>query len=813
MASETARETLYLKSGWRFRLGDCADGALPDLNDDDWQEVSVPHDWAIAGPFDRFHDIQYTRIVADGETRKQEHTGRTGGLPHVGRAWYRKRQAVPEKWRGKRVLLQFDGAMSHSKVYVNGEYVGERPYGYISFWFDITDHLRFGEDNLIAVALDNKPYASRWYPGAGLYRKVTLTVVDPVHIETWGTYITTEVGEREAVVRVKTEVANRTDQPQSVELMTHVLTADGERVAELKATLSVPAGQTSTAMATGTVTDPVLWDVDSPQLYTAETSVAVGGKLVDRSSTRFGIRRIEFSRERGFLLNGRRVKFRGVCMHHDLGALGAAVNVRAIERQLELLKAMGCNAIRTSHNPPAVELLDLCDEMGFLVIDEAFDEWRLGKVGNGYHTLFEEWAERDLRDMIRRDRNHPSIVMWSIGNEITEQYRTNGWETAKFLTNICHDEDPTRPVTAGFNEAKGAIENGLASVVDIVVWNYEHPRYGEHLEAHPEWIMYGAETESCVSSRGEYYLPVRDLRDQQWPNLHCSAYDVEAPPWGCPPEYELEMQERYPQLLGQFIWTGFDYLGEPTPHKTAWPSRSSYFGILDLAGFPKDRYYLYKSVWTDEPVLHLFPHWNWHGHEETVIPVHCYTSYDAAELFLNGRSLGVRRKAESPDEVQSTGEGGLGWPFTRFRLMWEVPYEPGTLEVVALDDEGRPAMRRQMVTAGPPASIELTADRPLIKADGEDLAFVTVRILDAAGNICPTAKERVAFEIEGPGEIVALDNGDPTDVESFVGTTRRTFNGLALAIVRFRPTEAGTFRLIAHGTGMESGTVTISSEG
>lgn len=812
MSQSGLRQTVPLKTGWRFLRGDVADGMAPSLDDSGWREVRVPHDWAIEGPFDRAHDLQETQIWADGETQVREHTGRTGGLPHVGKAWYRRRFTVPEAWAGRRVYVMFDGAMSYSKVYVNGEYVGERPYGYISFYFDITDYLRVGEENLLAVSLDNPPYASRWYPGAGLYREVQLSVVHPVHVAPWGTYVTTpEITDERAKVSIRVELENASGIEQDAELRVRIVSQKGEAVAQLETPALVQTGL-STHRLEGEIARPKLWSLDSPHLYTAEIEVVAAGQSADLYTTRFGVRSIEFSRKDGFRLNGARVEFKGVCMHHDLGALGAAVNRRAIERQLEILRGMGCNAIRTSHNPPAKELLELCDEMGFLVIDEAFDEWRIGKVGNGYHKVFDEWAERDLRDMIRRDRNHPCIVMWSIGNEIPDQGHPEGAETARFLTRICHEEDPTRPVTAGFNQADDAIKNGLAGAVDIVGWNYEHHRYEARLNNHPDWIMYGSETESCVSSRGEYYLPVKDARDVQWPSLHSSAYDVEAPPWGCPPEYELLQQELHPELLGQFTWTGFDYLGEPTPHKFAWPSRSSYFGIVDLAGFPKDRYYLYKSVWTDEPVLHLFPHWNWEGYEGELIPVHCFTSFDAAELFLNGRSLGLRRKAKHPDDKDGVYDGGLGWPFTRYRLMWDVPYEPGTLEVVAYDNEGKAAMRKRVVTAGRPAKVELVPDRVVIRADGEDLSFVTVRITDVEGNLCPKAEHRLSFQVKGPGEIAALDNGDPTSLEPFQNTTRRAFNGLCLAIVRSQDGATGAIELTARGVGLETATVTIRAE-
>ena len=812
---KSTRLEVELKTGWRLFRGDHQDGADVALDDSDWEIVDVPHDAAIGGAFDRAADLQRTRVLEDGERKERDHTGRTGGLPHVGQVWYRRVVHAPSGAAiGSRVLIEFDGVMSHSAVYMNGVHVGGRPNGYISFVCDVTDAFRFGEKNVLAVRVDNKPHASRWYPGLGIYRNVRLIVKAPVHIAHWGTKITTpEVSERRSTVRIEVAVTNTSHDARDVELAIDILDMSGQSVARASKRAPVASQGEHVFDLSLTLTQAKLWSVESPHLYTAVQRVLVDERVVDQVETRFGIRDIAFDADNGFRINGRRVQFKGVCLHHDLGSLGAAVNVRATERRLELLKEMGCNAIRTSHNPPDPGLLDLCDSMGFLVIDEAFDEWRDGKVPNGYSTIFDEWAETDLRDMIRRDRNHPSVVMWSIGNEVREQRRENGKEVAQFLTSICHDEDPTRPVTAGFNAAEAAIANGLADVVDIVGWNYEHDRYHQHRSNHPNWVVYGSETESCVSSRGEYYLPVRHSQSVRRPSLHCNAYDTEATRWGCPAEVELAAQEANPYLLGQFTWTGFDYLGEPTPYYVEWPSRSSYFGILDLCGFPKDRYFLYRSVWSDEPTLHLFPHWNWEGHEGRVIPVHCFTSFDAAELFLNGRSLGVRRKARTRLESQDPAGDGehLGWPFTRFRLMWDVPYEPGMLTVVAHDDKGRPVMEKSVITAGQPAKIELVPDRSSIKADGEDLSFVTVKITDKAGNVCPRAENRVAFQIEGPGTLAAIDNGDPTSLEPFVGTNRRAFHGLCLATVRSRRDEVGRIRLSAAAEGLEGATVEIET--
>jgi beta-galactosidase len=525
--------------------------------------------------------------------------------------------------------------------------------------------------------------------------------------------------------------------------------------------------------------------------------VKVNGRKVDHDETIFGIREVRFDPNTGFFLNGRNLKLKGVCMHHDLGSLGIALNCRALERQLEILQEMGCNAIRTSHNPPAPELLDLSDAMGFLVIDEAFDEWKIGKVDNGYHLLFDEWAEKDLRAMIKRDRNHPCVIMWSIGNEVREQRSETGAEAAKFLTEIAHDEDPTRPVTAGFNHSDPAIKHGLAAVVDIPGWNYKPFKYAQYHADHPEWAMYGSETESCVSTRGEYYFPVEEERDNWRETLQVSSYDLAAAPWGYPPDYELKAQEECPFIMGEFVWTGFDYLGEPTPYKQEWPSRSSYFGIIDLCGFPKDRYYLYQSQWSEKKVLHLLPHWNWEGREGEITPVHCYTNYEAAELFLNGRSLGIRRK--NPD--------GL---FDRYRLIWEdVRYEPGSLKVAAYDQHGQIAAEKEVKTAGSPAQILLLPDRTTISNDRRDLSFMTVKIVDDEGDLCPLADNLVQFRLNGPGEIVAVDNGDPTGLEPFIADYRRAFHGLCLLVVKAVKDASGEIRISASSENLQGSETVI----
>ena len=797
------RHIITLRDDWRFARIDAPAAAQLDYDDSQWSQIRVPHDWAIEGAFDKAHDLMVTKIVEDGQTKAWEHSGRTGGLPHVGVGWYRRGFSLSRAEAESRVFVEFGGVMSHSRVHINGHEIGSWPYGYSSFCFELTDHIRWDEENMLAVRVDNKPQASRWYPGAGIYRHVRLVVVNPVHVTHWGTYITTpEITAREALVAVSTEIANQTDCKQKVELTARVIDPSGAKV--IKGTLcqDIEAGATRHFDQELEVTNPILWDIADPQLYNLVTEVRIDGRKVDHYETPFGIRALRFDANEGFFLNDRRVQLKGVCMHHDLGALGAAVNRRALERQLEILQEMGCNAIRTSHNPPAPELLDLCDRMGFLVIDEAFDEWRQPKMKNGYHILFDDWAEKDLRAMIKRDRNHPCVIMWSIGNEIPDQNDPRGAEVARFLTGICHDEDPTRPVTAGFNLSDQAIAHGLAAAVDIPGWNYKCHLYEKYHAEHPEWVMYGAETESCISSRGEYFLPVEIERGITRPSLHCTSYDVAAPPWGYEPDREFAAQEDYPFSLGQFTWTGFDYLGEPTPYYTQWPSRSSYFGIVDLCGLPKDRYYLYRSHWSDKPTLHLLPHWNWEGCEGQSIPVHCYTSYPSAELFLNGQSLGVRKKGAQ--------ESSLGLPYTRYRLIWEdVPYEPGTLKVVAFDEQNRPAMVREMRTAGAPARIELLPDRSLIKADGQDLSFITVRITDSDGNLCPRAENRVAFKVTGTGEITAVDNGDPTSLEPFGTGSRRTFNGMCVLILRSLPGKKGPMRIKAAADGLAPAEVVV----
>ena len=685
---------------WRFLKGDAPGAEAPGFADASWRTLTLPHDWAIEGPFDK------------------QYNPNTGGLPVSGTGWYRKHFKIPASEEGRVVSVEFDGAMSNARVWLNGTEVAFRPYGYSSFDVDLTPHLRWGEENVLAVRLTPEPNASRWYPGAGIYRNVWLTVTDPVHVAHWGTYVTTpEVQPDRATVAIVTGVENRTPAAAAIRLETGIIDASGAVVSRVSSEASVPAGGKQTIAQKLNVANPRLWDIDHPDLYRAITEVKQGSGVLDRYVTPFGIRTIEFNSEKGFLLNGRYLKIHGVCNHHDLGALGTAVNVRALERQLEIMRSMGVNAIRTSHNPPAPELLDLADRMGFLIMDEAFDMWRIPKVKNGLSKFFDEWHERDLRDLVRRDRNHPSVIMWSIGNEIPEQAKSGGGILARQLTEICHQEDRTRPTTSAFNQPDAAIRNELAANVDVPGFNYVPMRYAELQKAHPSWAIYGSETESCVSSRGVYHLPMK--LEGKTPDLQVSSYDIEAPPWAYCPDVEFTYQQESPNVLGEFVWTGFDYLGEPTPYGSVkdWPSRSSYFGIVDLAGFPKDRFYIYKSYWTSAPTVHVFPHWNWSGHEGEKIPIMVYTNAQEVELFLNGKSLGSKKLGVDTFEMPVNRKvSKTGVLTSRFRLVWEVPYQPGELRAVGYRD-GKEYAVDSVKTAGAPARIVLSPDRKSIRSD------------------------------------------------------------------------------------------------
>lgn len=790
-----SRRTVLLDKDWLFFHGEVENGESPSIKTNGWQSVTVPHDWAISGEFDRSIDLVEAMVTEDGEQVPQVRTGRTGGLPHIGVGWYRRKLDLPASLEGKRVSVEFDGAMSHAKVFVNGKFAGEWPYGYASFGFDITDLVEFGGENTLAVRLENKPASSRWYPGAGIYRDVRMVITDQVYVKQWGAYVTTpDIQQGKGTVSVETTVLNKSGEIKNVKLKTDILSPANEVVATV--TSDVQVQDANTVEQSLNAPSPQLWSVEKPVLYTAVTTIMDGEQVLDKYETPFGFRYFEFTNNEGFFLNGERVQLNGVCLHHDLGPLGAAVNLSSIRHRLNLLKEMGCNAIRTSHNPPAPELLYLTDKMGFLVIDEAFDEWKLPKTENGYNKLWDEWAEKDMTAFIHRDRNHPSVIMWSVGNEIREQGSKDGAEYCQFLVDICKREDPTRPTTAGFNNWQGAIKNGFADIVDVPGWNYKPQHYRFIHEKFPHWKMYASETASTVSSRGEYFFPAEEKVHFTREPYHSSSFDMEFPRWATSPDQEFAAQDSFKFMAGEFVWTGFDYLGEPTPYNVEWPARSSYFGIIDLCGIPKDRYYLYQSKWTDKEVLHLLPHWNWE--EGQKVPVHCYTSFDKAELFLNGKSLGVREKDPSKR-------------YTTYRLVWDdVLYQPGELKIVALDEQNKPLKETVMRTAGEPAAIRLEADRMEIAADGKELAFVTVSVVDKDGNLCPRANNRIDFVTEGQGALKAVGNGDPTSLESFVKPFRKAFNGKCMAIIQ-ADDQPGEITLTATSADLDAAKIKIKT--
>lgn len=764
------REVLLLDKGWKFIRNDLSNGEALNLDVTKWEDVTVPHDWAITQNFDMNIDMQSVQVIEDGEKSAKLRTGRTGALPCFGVGWYRKILQVTKSDEGKRLFIELDGAMSRAKVYLNGEFVGEWPYGYSSFSFELTKLIKYGQDNLLAIRLENKPESSRWYPGAGLYRNVRLVKTSASRIAQWGTTITTPVVEEKlAEVKIRTEVDALVEESGDLKLTTEIYDQAGNRVGIASSVRK--KGEKNQFDQTLKVKNPQLWSIDHPVCYYAISKLWKGSMVQDEAKTTFGIRSIRFDKNDGFFLNGKGVKLKGVCMHHDLGPIGAAVNYRATERQIAMMKEMGCNALRTSHNPPSPEMLQVCDSLGLVVLDEAFDEWNHGKNANGYAQFFDQWAEKDVKAMVRRDRNHPSVIMWSIGNEIREQSMASGKETARWLTSICHEMDPTRPVAAGFDQHVSAIKNGLTDEVDIVGFNYKPHDYQKKHAEKPEYILFGSETASTVSTRGEYKFPARENKGPWYQDYQLSSYDMEYPNWASTPDTEFEMQDDCPFILGEFVWTGFDYLGEPTPYNEGTPAKSSYFGIVDLAGLKKDRFYLYQSKWSEQPVLHLLPHWNWPERIGQKVPVFCYTNYPSAELFVNGVSKGIKYKEKANK-------------YTRYRLMWnDIAYEPGEIKVVAYDENKQKVGEEIIKTAGEPYFVRLTADRPKIKADGKDLSFVTAEILDKNGNLCPRADNLLFFQLSGAGKLKAVCNGNPVDQTSFSSNYMRAFNGKMVAVV------------------------------
>lgn len=786
-----AQTTVKELNSWKFSKGENTAASAVRFNDTAWETVTVPHDWAIYGPFDKEIDKQVVKIEQNNEQSATEKTGRTGALPFIGVGWYRTKVTLPEFTSDKQVILAFDGAMSNAQVFVNGEKVGSRPYGYSYFYFDISSYLNSGAENSIAVRLENHSFSSRWYPGAGLYRKVKLIVKNNTSFKQWGQYITTPyVSDQLAKVNIRSQV-----QGENLTIKTIIRDAEGKVVAENKI---VDRFADELEQNLG-VKNPRLWSPETPYLYTSELQLYQGDMLKDTEIVRFGIRTIKYSADKGFEINGKATKFKGVCLHHDLGPIGTAVNKAALRRQLTILKDLGCNAIRSSHNMPSFEQLELCDEMGFLFLAESFDEWKKPKVKNGYNLYFDEWAEKDVVNLVHATRNHPCIVMWSSGNEVPDQWGEAGVKRAKWLQDIFHREDPTRPVTVGMDQVKATMASGFGALLDVPGLNYRVHLYEEAYKSFPQGFILGSETASTVSSRGVYKFPVVKQAEKTYNDLQCSSYDMECCNWSNLPDDDFVMQDDKLWVIGEFVWTGFDYLGEPTPYDNFWPSRSSYFGLCDLAGLPKDRYYLYRSRWnTKDQTLHILPHWTWPGREGEVTPVFVYTNYNSAELFVNGISQGIQKK--NNDTKQN-----------RYRLMWmNVKYEPGVVKVVAYDDAGKAIAEKSVTTAGKPYGIRLESDQKTINANGADLCYVTATIVDKNGIPCPTASNQLQFRTKGAGTFRAACNGDATSLEQFHLPTMKAFSGKVVVLVQ-STTIAGNIELTVSGTGLKTEKIALYS--
>ena len=766
------------------------------LDDSQWESVTIPHDWAVGHDFKREYDITYRTIWADGILKPIEQTGRAGALPTTGIGWYRIALDVPKESKGKLLELVFDGVMWECEIYLNGKLVGKNHFGYRSFSVDITDAASYGESNLLALKAVLKHDASRWYSGAGIYRNV---------------YFVTKSQDSVAYCGIKTQIDTKIDGSLAeIELSADTCGAPDSVKFELtdKEGKTVLEGEGNGIIKTS-LTSPKLWSLKDPYLYTLKVSTIKNGEVTDTDSVRLGFRNCLFTPDKGFFLNGKPTKIYGVCMHHDLGIFGAAINYSVLKRQISIMHEMGVNSIRTSHNPPAPELLDICDEMGILVMDEFFDEWRMAKVGNGYAQSFDEHAESDAVAVIRRDINHPSVFIWSIGNEIGEQKEADGGRMAKWLSDICHREDRTRPTTAGLNANVQAEENGFFDAIDLIGLNYKPHFYKEYHEKYPDKIFYGSETESCVSTRGEYKLPV--VVESIAPcrqDLTVSDYALSSPQWAYYPDREF-IAQRDEFIFGEYVWTGFDYMGEPTPYYSEWPSRSSYFGIVDLSGLPKSRYWQYLAEWTDNDVLFVMPHWNFAGHEGEEIPVHIITNYDKAELFLNGKSLGVKEKVKNPEYNRAERIIKDRSVQSAYRIIFDVPYEAGELLAIAYDENGNEALRRVVKTAGEPYEIRLEAERCEILSDGEDVCYVRAYAYDKDGNPCPTASNLVSFSAEGAGRIFGTDNGDQRETSGFFNPSRKLLNGACVAALISLKDRSGKLTLRAESEGLVGASIEI----
>ena len=750
-----------------------------------WQQVAVPHDWAISGPFDKKWDLQMVAIEQNGETEKTEKSGRSGALPWIGEGMYKLNWTAPKGYQ--RAVLVFDGAMSQPVVTVNGKEAGKWAYGYNAFRIDITPFIQFGKKNLIEVHLNNVEESSRWYPGGGLYRPVTVELYGNENFSTWDTYMRTlKASKEEAELEVNALLQGKLG--KSGKTVIALTDANGKKVAEQTINGATPAIKTTLKVA-----NPQLWSPESPYLYKVSLTRYEGKKVADVQLVKTGIRTISVSKQEGFQLNGVTRKIKGVCLHHDLGPLGAAENKAALIRQIKMMKQMGCDAIRTAHNMPSTLQMELCDSLGMMVMAESFDMWIYPKCKNGYAKFFKEWSDKDITNLVKHHRNHPSIIMWSIGNEIPEQWSQEGVEISRHLQQLCHQLDPSRPVTQGMDRAEDALKSGFAQVMDVPGFNYRVHKYYKNIEQLPQGFLLGSETASTVSSRGVYKFPVVVSDKAVYPDGQCSSYDTEYCSWSNLPDDDWKMQDDYSWVIGEFVWTGYDYLGEPTPYDTYWPSRSSYFGICDLAGLPKDRYYMYRARWNDKQhTTHLLPHWNWKGREGEVTPVYCYTDGVEGELFVNGKSQGRVRKDKSSR-------------LDRYRLRWNnVQYEPGEIRVVTYNQYGDKVGEDVRKTAGEPAQLNMVAECPdnvntgiacmvegcevehgiHLKADGNDLAFITVSLLDQDGNECPLAGDELTFEVSGAGIFKAACNGDATSLEPFTLPQMKLFCGKLVVIVQ-----------------------------
>ena len=815
-AGQKTRQVVDFTQNWKFKINDTiVAGSSKNLDDSKWRTLNLPHDWSVESDFG-----------------KDFPASPGGGALPGGLGWYRKTFTIDKADKGKKIFVEFDGVYRNSEVWINGTSVGKRPNGYISFRYDLTPYIKFGESNVMAVRVDNAQQPnSRWYSGSGIYRNVRLVITNPVHVDLWGTYVTTpQINADSAAIAIQTSVKNELNLQRSVKVEQNLYDAAGTLIAKTDGNVIVASGDSRQLLQNLVVKKPVLWNIDTPYLYKVVTRLYVQGLLKDEYETNIGIRSFKFDVEKGFFLNGKPVKINGVCNHHDLGALGAAINVRALERQLEIMKAMGVNGIRTSHNPPAPELLDLCDKMGFIVMDEAFDMWKKKKTTYDYSSDFDLWHERDLVDQITRDRNHPSVFIWSIGNEVGEQWddtsaedvdlqqaniqlnnkKVNATEDVKkgklgknalltrHLAEIAKNADPTRPVTAGCNGTEDNNPLFRSEALDLIGFNYHENEFAGITARHPKTPFIVTESVSSLQTRGFYVNPSDSIIicPESWdkpytnPTQKCSAYDNCRAPWGSTHENNWKIIKKYPHIAGQFIWTGFDYLGEPTPYW--WPSRSSFFGIVDMAGFPKDVYYMYQSEWTNQDVLHIFPHWNWQK-GETVDVWAYYNNADEVELYLNGISLGKRSK--QADDLH---------------VMWRVNYEAGTLKAVSRKD-GKEVLTKEIRTAGTPVEARLVADRNSIKADGKDLSFVTVELLDKEGNPCPLADRLVKFTVDGEGFIAGTDNGNQNDHNSLKKPERNLFFGKCMAIVQSNG-KVGKIILNANVEGLPLQKIEITSK-